>query len=318
MSSSDIVNYSIRQNKAIERGIVFDGLRLMKSSMALTDCTYLGFGSVWFTDFHLAHRYLSIDRMISIESDDVVFKRAQFNRPYRTVDIHHGLSCDVIPRILQESDVADNPIIAWLDFDQAMDIDKLNELEELSITLPDNSFLITTFSANSTKHYGKPVQRLRRMQALFGDAAPDVASNDPVFSDVKTFAKLLGRMTLDTITSKTLRSARPGGAFISAFDLTYRDGTQMVTVGGFLPSPLTAQNARSMVSAPNWIGKVADSIVTAPLTIREVMALQSALPQNRTITRADVQNMGFDLREDQLESFIEHYLRYPTFAQLAV
>ena len=92
MSSTGAVNFSVRQNKAIERLLAFESLRRLLMLNDDLDYVYVGLGSVWFVDFDMAHRELSIDTMISIEADDVVFRRAEFNKPFRTVEVIHGLS----------------------------------------------------------------------------------------------------------------------------------------------------------------------------------------------------------------------------------
>ena len=55
MASFDSVNYSIRPSKSVQRGIVFQGLRRIFDVMDLGNTIYVGFGSIWFTDFVQAH-----------------------------------------------------------------------------------------------------------------------------------------------------------------------------------------------------------------------------------------------------------------------
>ena len=59
------------------------------------------------------------------------------------------------------------------------------------------------------------------------------------------------------------------------------------------------------------------AIVTPPLTAKEVTALRGLLPSTSIPTRSDVQALGFDLLDDQIESFSSHYLTYPSFVQTA-
>ena len=70
MPSSYHVNYSLRPSKSIQRQIVFDGIRTLRSGLNPSPSVYVGFGSVWFTDFIMAHTMLKIDRMFSMEEDD--------------------------------------------------------------------------------------------------------------------------------------------------------------------------------------------------------------------------------------------------------
>lgn len=71
MPSFDAINYSLRPSKSIQTQLVFDGVRLLQDRLDLERLTYVGFGSIWFTDFVLAHKILRIDDMGSIEGDDI-------------------------------------------------------------------------------------------------------------------------------------------------------------------------------------------------------------------------------------------------------
>src|SRR3954470_22753066 len=122
MKSTNYVDFSIRQNKTIERGIVFMGLSRLRRALDGMEFVYVGLGSVWFVDFDLAHRELGIENMVSIESDPTLYRRATFNKPYRTVEVIEGTSYDVIPALLSDrDDLTRHPWILWLDYDEAID-----------------------------------------------------------------------------------------------------------------------------------------------------------------------------------------------------
>jgi hypothetical protein len=314
MSSSARIDYSIRQNKAIERSIVFDGLRSLYAGVhPQHPLVYIGFGSVWFTDFHLAHRHLGIDRMISIELDEITAKRAEFNKPYRTIDVIQGDSNDVIPDLLKRDDLVENPWIAWLDYDKVLDEDRLQQLDDLIRYMPDGSTVVTTFSGTPGQ-YGRPNQRVRRVQNLLDFAAPSDLTDDDV-RDEDDLSRVLADSLERRLRSISIDAGRTPA--VPSFRMRYRDGTPMVTVGLHLPTPETSNEVRAIVNDPSWPGIVGSAITTPPLTTREVGAIRALLPTSRSITRADIQDAGFDLEEDQLEAFTAHYNRYPTFAQLA-
>jgi len=314
VSSTNFVDFSLRQNKSIERLIVFDGLRKTIRELNLEDIVYVGLGSVWFTDFGLAHHLLSIETMISIEQDDVIFRRAQFNQPFRTVEVILGESAKVIPDLLTRAFLRDRPWIVWLDYDKKIDETRLAELRNLVKTLPPNSTLIVTCSARLT-HYGKKPERVAVLRELFGDVLDERVSTEDVETEVglmRVLASTLSRYLKAT----ALQVARPGGLEV-AFALTYRDGTPMVTVGGMMPSPDNVEACTNCIADSSWRGLVERPIITPPLTAKEVAFLQAQLPRSGSITRAEVQAMGFDLEEDQIESYVEHYLLYPAFAQIS-
>lgn len=319
-SSTDVVNYALRQNKSIERSLVFDGARTMMDKLGLSDFVYVGLGSVWFADFHLAHRHLRTQTMVSIEADPVTYARAVFNRPYRTVNVRPGLSSAVIPGLLKEPEFQGRPWMVWLDYDQSVGDSELVELADLVGSLPPDSFLLTTFSATAGR-YGKPVSRPQRLRDLFGPAAPAPLQDGQddyinLYRD-EALAALLAECMENHLLSKALQKGRPGG-YTPAFRLTYRDGTPMVTVGGFLPSPARQADAAAVVADVEWGCLLSETIDTPLLTPKESMTLQEQLPVAAgPLTRAQVQALGFDLEEAAITAFQQHYLRFPTFSQLA-
>lgn len=316
MSSSHYIDFSVRQNKAIERVIVFEGLRRLTKIYKDTNFVYIGFGSVWFIDFDMAHRELGIETMISIESDAVLFNRAKFNKPYRTIEVLHGKSHDVLPMLLAEQPgLAARPWVVWLDYDEVLDETKLDELSELVLSLPGNSFLLTTFSAAAQRYEPKPINRLGRFEELFGDAFPvERFKSVRSLSDEPKVMTALGDAVIGHLKARSVEIARPGG-FIPAFNLQYQDGTPMATAGGVLPTPDLVEAVREEIEKPDWPCLGREPIITPPLTAKEVSSLRSLLPCSDALSRNDVRKLGFDLMDHQIASFCEHYLKYPSFVQ---
>jgi hypothetical protein len=316
MSSTSFVDFSVRQNKAIERSIVFGCLQELARKMELENPVYVGFGSVWFVDFIQAHRHLAVDTMISIESDEIIFNRAKFNKPFRTVEVYQGFSSSVIPELLHNEQYAGRPWIVWLDYDSALDEDKLAELQYLIQELPENSILLTTFTASSRYYGKKDSKREEFLRGLLGDALVDSPFPDAEsLKNVAVQMKVLSQSALDFLVAAGLQGGRAGGAF-PAFRLMYQDGSPMVTVGVALTSGATSTPVEELIGSAGWRGEIDQPISTPPLTAREMNALQAALPTQAPLTRADVREMGFDLLDDQIASFTRHYLEYPSFVQV--
>ena len=61
------IDYSLRPNKSIERKVIFEFFASIRERFSLSDYTYVGFGSMWFVDFVMAHRTLGIKDMVSFE-----------------------------------------------------------------------------------------------------------------------------------------------------------------------------------------------------------------------------------------------------------
>ncbi|MXW76169.1 MAG: hypothetical protein F4Z58_09040 [Acidimicrobiaceae bacterium] len=313
MSSTLTVNFSLRQNKAIERSIAFDALRMVATELN-GDPVYVGLGSVWFQDFRLAHRLLGVEKMISIERDADVFARAEFNRPFASIEMVEGPTEDVLPVLLDRDDLMGRPWIVWLDYDQQIDEDRLEELSRLIVALPDRSALLTTFNARDNAYAHDASRRFDALRELFGE---DIVADDLQEPTLKgpVFMRALAQCVLDHLSARAVQSGRPGG-FVPGIRLLYHDSVNMITVGGFLPGTSAASSCQGMVRSDGWCGFEDALIKTQPLTIREVQALCRLLPSDTGLVQKARESLGFNLSDTQLDFFSRHYLRYPTYAEI--
>lgn len=314
-SSSSIINYSVRQNKSIERALVFEGLRRLQGVLPWEDCVYVGLGSAWFVDFDLAHRELGIETMISIEGDEVTYHRACFNAPFRTVEVISGYSHDEIPKLLERPSLNARPWIVWLDYDDTLDGTKIDELTALVREAPANSVVLTTFNAHGGSYHDSPEGRLAEFIELFGSAFPhEDHRGGRGLNKFTTVQRVLAEALLDTLESSVRAAARRGGLH-RGFNLRYRDGAPMVTVGVVLAAPETSQAVSDEIAHPRWRAVEMDPIDSPPLTPKEVAALRTLLPSSTSPQRGDIKELGFDLPDSQIASFVRYYLDYPSWVQ---
>lgn len=311
-SSTLRINFSLRQNKAIERAIAFECLR--RTAPFLGDApVYVGLGSLWFQDFQLAHRMLGSESMISIEGSSTVFKRQSFNRPYACIELLQGMTTEVIPRLLERSDLAPRPWIAWLDYDHHLDDGRLDEMVDLVQHLEPGSALLTTFNANPDKYASDLDERRSVILDLFGDVV------DPDIPDEDLRGARFMRTLADALSARLVAAAVRAGRevpFVPSVRLMYRDSARMVTIGGFLPRTDTIHEVEELVLRADWRGFEDEVIETQPLTVREVQALTKLLPRDDVLTVDEVAALGFELPTEQLSFFQRHYLRYPMYAEI--
>lgn len=307
------VNYSLRPSKTIQRGLVFDGLRKLQETLDWDKATYLGFGSIWFTDFVMAHRLLRIDRMVSIECHPIGFRRARFNQPYKFIRVKEGLSLDVIPKLYEEAWFPTHPSIAWLDYDERLDDNKIDEIRFMVENARPGSVLLVTFDA-SEKHYGtNSDERREALVDLFGRSVPTRLPRASLRHI--GFARTLARLTQGLMEGTSTRMRKENGCQ-PAFRMVYRDKATMVTVGAVFPDPKDRVAVGKTLRARDWPGFVDNAIEAPHLTSKEVAVLQANLPKRGGMTRDAVQGLGFDLEETQIEAFETYYRYYPTFAQV--
>jgi hypothetical protein len=312
MASFDVINYGLRPSKSIQRQIVFDGIRRLQMDLNLEKLVYVGFGSIWFTDFVMAHKLLHINDMVSIEANEIGYRRAVYNSPFATVRVMNGNSYEVLPTLYSDTLIKGRPWLIWLDYDYELNESVRDDLRSIIENAPANSIVLVTFNGSEMK-YGAGPDRPLRLRELLGSVVPDDLSKNACRED--RLLQTLANLTRDYMTSVAAELARPGG-FVPAFRLVYKDSAPMVTVGGILPTKGAARIATDIVNDAKWTCMPAPAINAPHLTIREASALQALLPSVNKISRADVRKLGFDLDDDQIAAFETYYRQYPAFAQI--
>lgn len=313
MPSFDAINYSLRPSKSIQRKLVFNGVGLLQRSLDLDHLAYIGFGSIWFTDFVLAHKLLGVDDMISIEGHDIGYQRALFNAPYATVRVMHGYSNGILPDLYKEEALAGRPWMVWLDYDYELNESVRDDVRSLIENVPANSIVLITFNGLDKRYGQHTADRPARLKTLLGSVVPDGLS--PIACKDGMMQATLANLALDYMKSVAAELARPG-LFVPAFRIVYKDGPPMVTVGGVLPAKGAARIASEVVKQAGWPAKPPKSIIAPHLTIREAVTLQAQLPSRERLSRTIVQSLGFDLDDEQIDAFETYYREYPAFAQI--
>ena len=311
MASFESVNYSLRPSKSIQRHLIFEGIRELKTQLNLQDMVYVGLGSLWFTDFVMAHKILNIRDMISMEEDKVGFKRAVFNAPFASVRVRRGRSSTVLPKLYANARLRDRPWVIWLDFDIELTEALVDDIQSVIENVPENSVFVTTFNGKEQK-YGRARDRPVRLKELLGDVVPDALGKEACQEE--QMQETLANLVEDFM--KSVAAPARAGQFVSGFRAIYEDSTPMVTVGGVIASTATAPRATAVVGGTSWRCRPAERIVAPHLTMREAATLQSALPKEGGLSRSFVQSLNFDLEDHQIRSFERYYKEYPAFAQI--
>jgi len=314
MPSFDAVNYTIRPNKAVERKIVFAGLKKLSYLLDISTHRYIGLGSLWFVDFSMAHRVLGIRWMTSIEQDQIGYRRAEFNRPLSCIDVIHGETKLVIPELGLET----SPSLIWFDYDSSIGGPVTGDIGMIVARCAPNSIVIVTISAKKDDlpdkdEAGDDIDTETSLRLIAGDLVPTPLL--PKRLRRQDYPKLLCEILTNQFQSAAVNSGRPE-TFIKLFDLLYSDGTPMVTVGGIVASPDKVAGISQLVADNEWEGILPDSISIPPLTTKEKMALDRMMPSPNPPTAAQMNAIGFQLRQDQIDMYHRHYLHYPLFGEL--
>ena len=132
-------DYLLRPSKQVERKIMIEVLlRLSKAGYDISEYGYLGFGSVYYVDFVMFHKYLFIHDMVCVEWGEVE-KRMRFNKPFKFIKLRLGALLSHIPNMRQTK-----RYLVWLDYDRSLDLEMLQDIDGcLRRMAPQSIFVIT-------------------------------------------------------------------------------------------------------------------------------------------------------------------------------
>lgn len=235
------IDYSLRPAKHAERRMLCDLFRRLRPFGRLEDYVYVGFGSVWFSDFSLFHRALGIREMISIEEADTARERIEANKPFR-IPVDYRPSNDALPDL----DWLKNLFI-WLDYDDPISTDMLLDMKTVARRAKSGTALAVSVQCSCAPQVAEAEQdhaagalgSLERFVALFGrERVPDGTLNIDLYG--WRFGNLSRRILLQEIQAElATRNAADGTSvfFHPVCEIEYEDGAKMTTVVGVFCSP---------------------------------------------------------------------------------
>jgi hypothetical protein len=309
-ASHRLINYALRPAKAVERKIVCDIIRSLELFERVENYRYIGFGSIYFSDFQLFHQSLGISDMASIEKDISNLKRCEFNVPYGCIRLMPGHSNQVLPNLNW-----DKRSVVWLDYESKLDKKVLADVATFCSRARSGSILLITLNAEPERMRGNSPedQAVLRLQAL-----RDAVGYDKVPRDVKgvelrgeDFAKVCRRILLDEVATCLLDRSGPLSSeekldFSQIAFFLYADDARMLTLAGVLferrESDLFERCAFSKL--PFFRDGETPYIIKAPkFTQKELHYLNSVLPKDTSlcpevsgIPASDIQNYALIYR----------------------
>ena len=240
-----IINYSLRPAKTIERKMMCDAFRRLYPFGKIETYRYVGFGSIYFSDFQLFHRVLGIDDMLSIEKDAYAEECFEFNKPYKCVRIDCRPASDVLPGLDWQSKT-----IAWLDYESKLDEIVLSDVVSVCAKACSGSVLVVSLNAHpdsdpdeaTRKKYiedtgltfSVDAYRLREMRNRLGDNLPsEVSGSELRGGGVASISRKVIHSRLEEALS-IRNGVLPSGKKLvnrQIFNFQYNDNARMLTVG---------------------------------------------------------------------------------------
>jgi hypothetical protein len=312
------IDYSLRPAKHAERRMLAEIFRKLRPFWPVEDYTYIGLGSLWFSDFILFHRMLGVRRMVSIEREVASMERIKANKPFRSIRLDFRASSVVLPELRWE-----RPYFVWLDYDDPLNMDILLDVQTVAARAKSGTALAVTVQCHRAPDAAAADEdrsgpsALDRFRDRFGrDRVPEGISAEDLYG--WPFAELSARMLRSELeASLAVRNSGPGAVlmrFRPICDIEYEDGAKMRTiVGVFVSDSDHKKFADCEFNRLDFIGSTSGSMrIRVPvLTMREIRQLERRLPRSSDSTI----KVGA-IPPSHARRFAELYRYFPNFAVL--
>lgn len=319
MGSYSKIDYRIRPAKAIERKMLAESFRRLSEFDSLTNYEYVGFGSLYFTDFVLFHKALNIKSMTSIEdeTDPTVMARFIANVPYKYIKMLFGKSNTVLPTLSWEAKT-----IVWLDYDYGLTSDILEDIRFVTSRAQSGSVILVSLNAGQVKPNNPEDDGLDPLTLLKkkvgGDFVPPTlkASDLSGWGVAKSYWNIVRSCILDTIPTVNQGHA-PDEAiqYRQLYNFHYEDGTKMLTTGGII---VKASHSSSLEKCGfnqlQYIKSDQEAFRIDPpfLTHREMRKIESLIPTNSD----DL--LSIPIKASDIQRYEKFYRYFPHFAEAEI
>ena len=287
---------------------MFDALQILsRANFDIGEYQYTGFGSIFFVDFMLFHRYLGLSKLLNVEHDAAIERRVRFNKPYDLIEVEINSAAQVIPSLSP-----DRKHILWLDYDDHLKAWMLSDITSALTRLSVESILLVTVDVEPPIKDGGAEE----WEAYFRQEAEQFI---PFDWNTSSF----GREKLPDVSRVILKSVVHSGLayrddveFFPLFSFLYRDGHLMYTFGGMLGGNTQRKKLRQVdfANAPYIRRSLEEEpfeIVVPNLTRKERAYLDSKMPTPEGWVPPE-----FELEPMEVEAYRQIYRFYPTYVEV--
>lgn len=313
------IDYSLRPAKHAERRMLCDLFRRVTPFSRIEDYVYVGFGSIWFSDFSLFHRSLGIKSMISIEQSAAAEKRIEENKPFR-IPVIYSHSNDALPKLEWSKHH-----LLWLDYDDSLSLSMFYDMQTVASRAKSGTVLTVTVQCSKAPQVADAERdtqtdapnALSRFVTLFGR---ERVPQETVESDLYSWrlGQLSRKMLLQEIeaglATRNSSSHENQMQFKQICEIEYEDGAKMTTFVGIFYTPEDAHllkqcHFETLDFLQNPLKPI--RINVPKLSVRELKKLESQLP----LGVGDELQIGH-IPQSDAEHFVSLYRYLPNFAVL--
>ena len=330
--------YHLRPNKAVDRLLFVELLRVLESRCSLRQHTYIGLGGPFLEDFRLLAREFPYMHLVSVESDGETHKRQLFHRCSSRMECFPGSLGSFIESRFPSAE----PVIVWADYTD-ISRESLSELSDMVRQAVPTSVIRITVRAESPvpkrlnlhKFYPPrvPPRKEKDFERIRRKYERDMTVDDTVFPpdwfewpefSTERFPDLVARMVRFIAQGACTGSK----AFVPVHTVKYSDGTIMVSLTGVLTTVTekeeVAEHFRDKALLPTADPEGTDCIDVPTLTTKERLHIEKYLPADKEDGSRCLKALGYLIDGDDSEEatiakfaqFEKYHRLYPFFAKV--
>lgn len=301
--------YPLRPNKAVDRYMLIEALKLLGRPEDLREHTYYGFGGPYLEDLRLLHEHFPKVKMVSFEEDKETHKRQHFHAPCSGLRL---LKTD-FKSFLAQNTFEDTKSIFWLDY-IGLQYGAFEDFKEVLEKVLPGSVVKVTVRAEPGDYTDKADDFKKRFAAVL----PSSSTPPPI--RFEEFVQLLQEMF--QIASEQALPAASGQAFLPIYSSCYSDGTGMFSICGLVCTRDALDGNRAKFAAH----RIANTTWGKPrrldvpfLSTKERLRLQEFLPCPKDAGATLLKELGYLIDEGKakserkLQSYADFYRYYPYF-----
>lgn len=294
------VNYLLRLRKQIERKMIIELLQKINTILPLHKYYYIGFGSVYFADFILFHKYLNMKNLISLEKDKTKKRRFEFNKPYKFIQLKMKSSTEYMRNGMNWS----RPLLIWYDYDFTLDDDIINDIEYVVTRIKTNDIFFLTVDA-------EPPTDKKGMGEFIRDNKKWMGSTVTRKDIKEQFPSVIHRIITSVIKEQlTYRSDKI--KFTQLMNISYKDTSKMYTIGGIFELPYGNIIKKCELKKLKFLSTNDNlyEIVCPLLTPKEKYCIDSCIMKTKI---DDKKWKKTGLSDEEIQNYRDFYKYYPQF-----
>jgi hypothetical protein len=311
--SFETINYALRPNKNVERKLIANTLIKLRTEFPVNEYRYIGFGSMWFSDFVLMHKLIGINDMVTIENQVSRKKRVEFNKPFACIAVRMEQASAALGEVIDSK-----RCFVWLDYDGPLKDAMTGDIETAVGGMKSGSLIAVTVNAHvdQLKGHKQEGDEVLKPEAFLAEICDDERLLTSTGRLTKNDFPLLVCELIHARLKASVLELNPSCEYVPIWTFRYSDGVAMITVGGMVANAEDRKNLQqSKVSDLPAVSPDKPFVIQLPvLTEKEKRALDKLLPTGKPL---DCRKLDFELRDVEVAAYEQLYLHYPVFSEIS-